>query len=78
MTSSGLRCGGEKMATSLVAVSPEPVLSPSRQSDGKPAGNEFGAYLDFCVLRHSMSAKKDMYATQDDEESPGPSIGAAA
>ena len=37
-----------------------------------------GAYLDFCVLRHSMSAKKDMYATQDDEESPGPSIGAAA
>lgn len=26
---------------SLVAVLPEPVLSPSRQSDGKPARNEF-------------------------------------
>ena len=36
------------------------------------------AYLDFCVLRHSMSLKKDMYATQDDEESPGRSIGATA
>jgi len=37
-----------------------------------------GACLDFCVLRHSMSTKKDMYATQDDEESDSPSIGTAA
>jgi hypothetical protein len=36
------------------------------------------ACLDFCVLRHSMSTKKDMYATQDDEESDSPSIGTAA
>jgi hypothetical protein len=37
-----------------------------------------GACLDFCVLRHSMSTERDMYATQDDEESDSPSIGAAA
>jgi hypothetical protein len=36
------------------------------------------ACLDFCVLRHSMSTERDMYATQDDEESDSPIIGAAA
>jgi integrase len=36
------------------------------------------ACLDFCVLRHSMSTERDMYATQDDEESDSPCIGAAA
>jgi hypothetical protein len=37
-----------------------------------------GACLDFCVLRHSMSTERDMYATQDDEESDSSIIGAAA
>jgi hypothetical protein len=37
-----------------------------------------GACLDFCVLRHSMSTEKDMYATQEHEEIYSPSIGAAA
>jgi hypothetical protein len=36
------------------------------------------ACLDFCVLRHSMSTERDMYATQDDEESDSSIIGAAA
>jgi hypothetical protein len=40
--------------------------------------DHLGACLDFCVLRHSMSTERDMYATQDDEESDSPIIGAAA
>ena len=33
---------------SLVAVLPEPVLSPSRQSDGKTARNEFVSWRTRC------------------------------
>lgn len=44
-----------------------------------PTVNEvIRACLDFCVLRHSMSTERDMYATQDDEESDSPINGAAA
>jgi CRP-like cAMP-binding protein len=49
-----------------------------RRALSKYAFVRLGACLDFCVLRHSMSTRKDMYATQEHEEIDCPSIGATA
>src|SRR5581483_6665196 len=74
VTISGFRFGGQRIAMSLLAVWPEPVLSASRQSAGNPARSESAPVLFAVSQRVNRSREPCESASPSNNFCMSPSI----